>query len=73
MTGVTTNPDERALLQAAFRSFDEAAHTLQQSYSALTARVEQRRTSSTACRQRSHAHAFRRHSRVIVDGSAGGG
>ncbi|MDH4152171.1 MAG: ATP-binding protein [Nitrospira sp.] len=41
MTSVTTNPDERALLQAAFRSFDEAAHTLQQSYSALTARVEE--------------------------------
>lgn len=41
MTGMTTNPDERALLQAAFQSFDEAAHTLQQSYSALTARVEE--------------------------------
>ncbi len=41
MTSLTTNPDERALLQAAFQSFDEAAHTLQQSYSALTARVEE--------------------------------
>ncbi|MBS0156129.1 MAG: PAS domain-containing protein [Nitrospira sp.] len=41
MTSITTNPEERALLQAAFRSFDEAAHTLQQSYSALTARVEE--------------------------------
>ncbi len=41
MTGVMTNPDERALLQAAFQSFDEAAHTLQRSYSALTARVEE--------------------------------
>jgi two-component system, sensor histidine kinase FlrB len=41
MTSMTTNPDERALLQAAFRSFDEAAHTLQQSYGALTARVEE--------------------------------
>lgn len=38
---MTTNPEERALLQAAFQSFDEAAHTLQQSYSALTARVEE--------------------------------
>lgn len=38
---VIRHPDERELLQAAFRSFDEAAHTLQQSYSALTARVEQ--------------------------------
>lgn len=41
MTNMTTNPEERALLQAAFQSFDEAAHTLQQSYSALTARVEE--------------------------------
>jgi two-component system, sensor histidine kinase FlrB len=41
MTSMTTNPEEQALLQAAFRSFDEAAHTLQQSYSALTARVEE--------------------------------
>ena len=41
MTSLTTNPDERALLQAAFQSFAEAAHTLQQSYSALTARVEE--------------------------------
>lgn len=32
---------ERELLQAAFHSFDQAAHTLQQSYSTLTARVEQ--------------------------------
>jgi two-component system, sensor histidine kinase FlrB len=41
MTSATTNPEERELLHAAFRSFDEAAQTLQQSYSALTARVEQ--------------------------------
>src|SRR6185437_14261259 len=33
--------EERELLHAAFRSFDEAAQTLQQSYGALTARVEQ--------------------------------
>jgi two-component system sensor histidine kinase FlrB len=38
---VTRHPEERELLHAAFRSFDEAAQTLQQSYSALTARVEQ--------------------------------
>lgn len=37
----TGQPEERALLQEAFRSFDEAAQTLQQSYHALTARVEQ--------------------------------
>ncbi len=42
MTSATTrHPEERELLQAAFRSFDDAAHTLQQSYSALTTRVEQ--------------------------------
>ncbi len=40
-SAVTRHPEERELLQAAFRSFDEAAHTLQQSYSALTTRVEQ--------------------------------
>ncbi len=38
---VTRHPEERELLHAAFRSFDEAAQTLQQSYSALTTRVEQ--------------------------------
>lgn len=32
---------ERDLLQAAFASFDQAAQTLQQSYTALTSRVEQ--------------------------------
>ncbi|MDH4301139.1 MAG: ATP-binding protein [Nitrospira sp.] len=40
-TATTGQPEERDLLQAAFRSFDEAAQTLQQSYNALTARVEQ--------------------------------
>lgn len=38
---MTRQPEERELLHAAFKSFDEAAHTLQQSYSALTTRVEQ--------------------------------
>ena len=37
----TSHPGERDLLEAAFRSFDQAAQTLQQSYSTLTARVEQ--------------------------------
>ena len=41
MNAVRRHPEERDLLHAAFRSFDEAAHTLQQSYCALTARVEQ--------------------------------
>ena len=40
-TTVTRHSGERDLLQAAFHSFDQAAHTLQQSYSTLTARVEQ--------------------------------
>lgn len=40
-SAMTKHPEERELLQTAFRSFDEAAHTLQQSYSALTTRVEQ--------------------------------
>lgn len=42
MTTLTTRQtSERDLLQAAFNSFDQAAHTLQQSYSTLTERVEQ--------------------------------
>jgi two-component system, sensor histidine kinase FlrB len=42
MTHVMTGqPEERELLHSAFRSFDEAAQTLQQSYHVLTARVEQ--------------------------------
>ena len=40
-SAMTRGPEERELLHAAFRSFDEAAQTLQQSYSALTTRVEQ--------------------------------
>jgi signal transduction histidine kinase len=42
MTTTTAwHPGERDLLQAAFHSFDQAAHTLQQSYNTLTSRVEQ--------------------------------
>lgn len=40
-SAMTKHQEERELLHAAFRSFDQAAQTLQQSYSALTARVEQ--------------------------------
>lgn len=40
-TATTWHASERDLLQAAFHSFDQAAHTLQQSYGTLTARVEQ--------------------------------
>lgn len=38
---IAGHPEERELLHAAFKSFDEAAQTLQQSYNTLTARVEQ--------------------------------
>lgn len=41
MTAATRQSEERECLQAAFQSFDQAAKTLQQSYGALTARVEQ--------------------------------
>ena len=41
MTTTAWQTGERELLEAAFHSFDQAAHTLQQSYSTLTARVEQ--------------------------------
>lgn len=37
----TPDSDDKECLYAAFQSFDEAARTLQQSYSVLTARVEQ--------------------------------
>lgn len=40
-TSTSWQTGERALLEAAFHSFDQAAHTLQQSYGTLTARVEQ--------------------------------
>lgn len=42
MTASTAlHPAERDLLQEAFHTFDQAAHTLQQSYSTLTDRIEQ--------------------------------
>lgn len=40
-TSSAANPAERELLQRAFQTFDQAAHTLQQSYSTLTQRIEQ--------------------------------
>lgn len=41
MTPVSTaHPAERDLLQQAFQTFDQAAHTLQQSYATLTQRIE---------------------------------
>lgn len=41
MTSTALHPAERDLLQEAFHTFDQAAHTLQQSYSTLTDRIEQ--------------------------------
>ena len=41
MTTTMWHPGARDLLEAAFHSFDQAAQTLQQSYSTLTTRVEQ--------------------------------
>ena len=81
-TATTRHPEERELLQAAFRTFDEAAQTLQQSYSALTSPrgadgcgvgAEQRGASSAAVRQRSHARASGRNPRVLVHGGVGDG
>jgi two-component system, sensor histidine kinase FlrB len=40
-TAAVKHSEERDVLQAAFQSFDQAAKTLQQSYGALTTRVEQ--------------------------------
>ena len=64
--------EERALLQAAFRSFDEAAQTLQQSYDALTARVEQMDveladSNEALRRQLNENEAMRAHLNGILD------
>ncbi|ALA58330.1 two-component system sensor histidine kinase NtrB [Nitrospira moscoviensis] len=72
MTTATWDAGERALLQAAFESFDEAAHTLQQSYSTLTARVEQMdlelAQSNEALRRQLHVNeAMRRHLDGILE------
>ncbi len=73
MMGATTrHPEERELLQAAFKSFDEAAHTLQQSYSALTARVEQMdvelaQSNEALRRQLGHNEAMRVHLDGILE------
>lgn len=73
MRGATTrHPEERELLQAAFKSFDEAAHTLQQSYSALTARVEQMdvelaQSNEALRRQLGHNEAMRVHLDGILE------
>ncbi|MCC6141109.1 MAG: PAS domain-containing protein [Nitrospira sp.] len=40
-TSTALHPAERDLLQEAFHTFDQAAHTLQRSYSTLTDRIEQ--------------------------------
>lgn len=63
---------ERELLQQAFQTFDQAAHTLQQSYSTLTQRIEQMDVelaqSNDALRTQLHENeAMRRHLSSILN------
>ncbi len=71
-TTASWNAGERELLQAAFQTFDQAAHTLQQSYSALTARVEQMdlelaQSNEALRRQLELNEAMRRHVDEILE------
>ena len=71
-TTIAREAGERELLKAAFQSFDQAAHTLQQSYSTLTARVEQMdlelAQSNGALRQQLHDNeAMRSHLDGILE------
>lgn len=66
------HPAERDLLQEAFHTFDQAAHTLQQSYSTLTDRIEQMdlelSQSNDALRKQLHENeAMRAHLSGILD------
>jgi len=74
MTTITVHggPGERELLEAAFQSFDQAARTLQQSYNALTARVEQMdlelaRSNEALRRQLQENEAMRAHLDGILE------
>lgn len=71
-TSITWQTGERQLLEAAFQSFDQAAQTLQQSYGALTRRVEQMdlelAQSNGALRQQLHDNeAMRSHLDGILE------
>ena len=73
MTASTAlHPAERDLLQEAFHTFDQAAHTLQQSYATLTDRIEQMdlelSQSNDALRKQLHENeAMRAHLSGILD------
>lgn len=71
-TSTALHPAERDLLQEAFHTFDQAAHTLQQSYSTLTSRIEQMdlelSQSNDALRKQLHENeAMRAHLSGILD------
>ncbi|MEQ1795699.1 MAG: ATP-binding protein [Nitrospira sp.] len=71
-TSTALHPAERDLLQEAFHTFDQAAHTLQQSYSTLTDRIEQMdlelSQSNDALRTQLHENeAMRSHLSGILD------
>src|SRR3990167_3928285 len=71
-TSTALHPAERDLLQEAFHTFDQAAHTLQQSYSTLTDRIEQMDVeltqSNAALRQQLQENeAMRTHLSGILD------
>lgn len=71
-TSTALQPVERDLLQEAFHTFDQAAHTLQRSYSTLTDRIEQMdlelSQSNDALRTQLHENeAMRAHLSGILD------
>ena len=77
MTAAIQHSEERDVLQTAFQSFDQAAKTLQQSYGALTARVEQMdlelAQSNEALRRQLHENeAMRAHLDGILESLSSG-
>jgi signal transduction histidine kinase len=77
MTTIARDAGERELLKAAFQSFDQAAHTLQQSYNTLTARVEQMdlelaQSNEALRRQLEVNEAMRRHVDGILESLSAG-
>ena len=76
-TSTALHPAERDLLQEAFHTFDQAAQTLQQSYSTLTDRIEQMdmelSRSNDALRTQLHENeAMRAHLSGILDSLTAG-
>ena len=71
-TSTALHPAERDLLQEAFHTFDQAAHTLQRSYSTLTDRIEQMdaelsQSNAALRRQLQDNEAMRTHLSGILD------